>query len=573
MTDLIFQNDGVASAIQLLLLVGSLAIARREILGAWGDLGRRSQITYGLLVAAGTLLPLLLFPTERYSALGHEASYFEVFTGQSTPSNSAGWHPYVTYPALRWLYWGIGALFGSDSGALPLLVLNALFSGLSVGLFAWFARVFTERESIAATAGLLMLLSPNRLFWGAAIFHTAIPYSFAVACLLFTILAWRSGERRMLLAAAACGISMAALRIEWGIMAPALALLLCYLRAPWGRHPGVLQRGFWIPALALTAVGAVFIVGLGGALTEQGGYHSIAGYLGTIGRQALFLRIFDPWLSGLGVVAIGLGLLSYGSRPEVGLAPVLGMLVFVLVSHLGLATFNDYGYRHALVPSTMLVLSIALLAPGMRASMGIVRLGSTALLTASVVTALFAVAEARARYYATEEQFAASDPDFAQGSFMNASELVDGNCFLVTDDEELWDYSRRRLEAGKDEDQMVGSHFNLMDPGEAVIHFRSHGGCVRWLFDGSQFRWDSMGARVRAAKMHYWFSWKREGVVRFPWGLDAVVYRMASPPWGVSNDEPVPPTEFLLPGQREGASDDEPPRPPAEEQSELESAP
>jgi len=209
------------------------------------------------------------------------------------------------------------------------------------------------------------------------------------------------------------------------------------------------------------------------------------------------------------------------------------------------------GYRHALLPSTGLILATSFMAPGLRASFGSYRAGAACFLVLALGTSLLSLDLAVDRYYATEEQFLESDLGFSKGKGMNPAELEDGSCYLITDNERLWELSRERLAAGVGNDAMVGSHFNLMDPGEAVSHYRSHAGCVLWLYDVSQYRWDSLGARVRAAKMHYWFSWRREGTVRFSDGLDAVVYRLSAAPWGISEDQPIPETEFLLPTQAE----------------------
>lgn len=562
MIDFIFYRDGYVVLLQVLLLVTALGVAWRPILESWRDLGPRMQWTLVLLGIAGMLLPLLLFPTERYAPLGHEASYFECFKGEQSPSNAAGWHAFVTYPMLRWLYWAIGGLVGRDSGPGVLLLLNAAATGLGVVLFAWFARVISEEDATGVAAGFFLVIHPVHAFWGAAIYHTAIPYSLAAGCLVLSLLAWREGCARLLLAAAACGVTMASLRIEWGILAPGLALLLTGLGPAWGRHSGVLRVRFWAPALLLTAFGAVLAFGLGGALTQQGGYHGVAGYLETIGRQGFFRSIFEPWDHGLQLFSSLFGLLVWGFGKSLGWRAPAGVLGFVLVTHLGLATFNDYGYRHALLPGMGLILMTSFLAPGLRVSFGPYRAFSAGLLVLALGTSFLSLGEAADRYYATEEQFMESELGFAGGDDIDPATLEDGTCYLVTDSERLWQLARDRLASGVESDMMVGSHFNLMDPGEAVTHYRSHGGCVRWLYDVSQYRWDSLGGRVRAAKMEYWFSWRREGTVRFPDGLDAVVYRLREPPWGITSDLPIPETEFLLPGRQE-----------PEAESELESAP
>ena len=559
--DFLYQHDGHVALLQALLLCAGLFVARKEMIRAWLELGRSTRWGFLGLGVLGMLVPLLVFPTERFVPLGHEASYFECFTGQRSPSNSSGWHTFVTHPLLRWIYWGIGGLVGRDAGPGPLLVVNAAATGAAVTLLAWLARVLSDRVEVGFAAGALLVVHPVHAFWGAAIFHTAIPYTLGVGALLFSLLAWKGGSARLLLCAAACGVTMTALRIEWGVLAPGLAILLLGLGPGWGRHPRVMSRGFWLPALALTFLGGGLVFGVGGSLTQQGGYHSVSGYLGTIQRQFFFRDIFEPWGHGLLLLMGALGGLSWGSRKTVGWRGPAGLWGLVLVTHLALSTFNDYGYRHALLPGTGLLLSAALVAPGLRASFGPYRAASAALLVAAFTTSILVLAEAGDRYYASEEQFVDDHEEFSSGPSLDPAELEDGSCYLISDSERLWELSRERLERGQAGDALVGSHFNLMDPGEAVTHFRAHGGCVLWLLDKSQYRWDSLGARVRAAKMRYWFSWKPMGSVRFDDGLDAVVYRLSSPPWGVGNDQPIPATEFLLPAP-----------PDSQTQSELEFA-
>lgn len=563
MAEFLYAHDGHVALFQVVLLVAALGLAGGPLWRAWSEVGLRTRVVFVALGLAAMLLSLLLFPSERYDPLGHEASYFECFRGQQTPSNSGGWHPFVTYPILRWTYWLIGGLVGRDSGPGVLVGLNAAASGLGVLLFAWFARVWSERDEVGIAAGVLLALHPVHAFWGAAIFHTAIPHALVVACLLLSVLAWRTGCARLLLAAAACGTTMAALRIEWSLLAPALAVLLLGLGASWGRHPGVKTVRFWAPALGLTALGGLLIFALAGPLTQQGGYHGVSGYLATIGRQAGFLEIFEPWHGGLPLVAAVVGAVAWGMRrPGVGWRGPLALLGFVLIGHLGLATFNDYGYRHALLPSLGLLTAASYTAAGLRVDLGIARAFSAALLAAAVVTSVLGLRTAADRYYASEESFRDVTLAFSQLKEIPHASLEDGSCYLITDNERLWDQSRARLAETRGEDAMVGSHFNLMDPGEAVSHYRSHRGCVRWLYDVSQYRWDSLGPRVRAAKMHYWFEWQEEGWTRFPDGMDAVVYKLQRPPWGVTDDQPIPPTEFVLPG----LDDPEP-------ESELESEP
>jgi hypothetical protein len=287
----------------------------------------------------------------------------------------------------------------------------------------------------------------------------------------------------------------------------------------------------WVPSLLAS----------GGAITEQGGYHNVAGYLAEIARQGLWLAAFSPWHHAWMLALVGIGLHRWGRDATVGVRGPAALVGFFLVGHLGLATFNDYGYRHALLPTIALLLAASLAVPWlleqtrMRMVVGILGAGA-------VVTSVVGLGDAWTRYYASEEAFLEQVPGF-DGTELNATRLEDGSCYLITDNERLWGLG------------LSGSHFNLMDPGEAVWHWREHEGCVLWLYDRSQWRWDSLGPRDRGDKLRFWFSWELQGWAAFEDGMTAVVYRMTEPPWGISDDMPLPDSEFLL--AREGP--DEPP--------------
>jgi hypothetical protein len=89
-----------------------------------------------------------------------------------------------------------------------------------------------------------------------------------------------------------------------------------------------------------------------------------------------------------------------------------------------------------------------------------------------------------------------------------------------------------------------------MDPGEAVTHWRRFGGCIRWLFDNAGYRYDGLAVPSRVAKLRNWFDWQYEGWSRLQEG-EVLIYRMTSPPWGITDDMAVPETEFRLPGQED----------------------
>jgi hypothetical protein len=534
LSELLHRYDGHVALLQVTVWVACVAVAARPGLEAWRGQERWLRWTLVGLGVTATAISLLAFPLGRFDALGHEASYYDCFTGVAAPASEQGWDAYVTYPILRWGYWSLGSLIGRDSGPLPLLVLNGLVRGIAVVAFGWLCAALIRRPLAGAVGALLLTLHPVHAYWGAAIFHTTIPWALAAACVLLAVLAWRSGDGRLMLGAAASGSLMVTMRIEWGLLAPALLLLLLGLGAGWGRSPGVRRLRFWTPGLALALAYGLSLTGSGGSLTEQGGYHGVSGYLESIGRQVLFLNVFEPWNHLWTAPAVGLGLWAWARQEGVGWRPPAALAGFVVIGHVGLTTFNDYGYRHALMPAIgVLVAASAAGALLRHPDRRLVEAARLLLILGAGASAL-QLATGAGRYYAAEEQFFDEEPGFRSDHIEPAS-LEDGACYLVTDNERLWELG------------LAGSHFNLMDPGEAVTRYRAHDGCILWLFDKSQWRWDSLVARARGEKLRFWFDWELIGWTRTDNdGMNALVYRMSTPPWGIADGDPVPETEFLL---------------------------
>ena len=530
------QQDGLVTAVQVLVWVGCLVAAAPSLWRAARAQPGWLKAGLAVLGALAAGISLWVLPSlARFVALGHEASYFDCYTGVAPPGSEGGWQPYVTYPLLRWVYWGLGQVIPGDSPAAP-LVLNAGLRGLGVVLIGAVGAVLGRRPEVGLAAALLLCLHSVHAFWGGGLYNVPLPHAFALLCLLCALLAWRSGETRLMLAAAASGSMVVAGRVEWGLLAPSLAALLICLGPPWGRSPGVRRAAFWWGPLALAAAyaGSMFLGE--GQLTEQGGYHGARGYLVTLAHQVWILEIFEPLDRSWAGVGAAAGAILWWKRGDVGVLGPLGLFAFAAISWCGLATFNDVSYRHALLPGIALVLGLALLAPSLRGPRSLQIVAAT-LLGLSLMGEGIALRTAADRYYQSPEGFVEDHPGF-DGPELSADALEASGCFLITDDERLWQLG------------LAGSHFNLMDPGEAVKRWRHHGGCIQWLYDASNHRHDGLAARVRGRKLMRWFSWEEQGWVRFDHGLEAVVYGMTAPPWGVGDDEPVPATDVLMPWEQ-----------------------
>ncbi len=241
MTGWLQTHDGLVALLQVAVWLLCLGLAAPSLL-RWGKEQPRWFLallpTLGLASAAISLwwIPSLA----RFEPLGHSASYFDCYTGNADPSGAVGWEAYVTYPLLRWWHWLLGAVFGGETPRVPLLF-EALARGAGVVFVGAAGAVLGRRPSVGAVAAVLLMVHSVHAFWGGTVFNVAIPLAFALLCLWLALLAWRTGQTRLLLAAAASGSLVVAGRVEWGLLAPAQ----CGMCSPvwWAGSPRRAQRG------------------------------------------------------------------------------------------------------------------------------------------------------------------------------------------------------------------------------------------------------------------------------------------------------------------------------------------
>jgi len=547
-------HDGLIVLAQVFLLFSLLVVAAPRLRESFVDVERSLRWSLlGLAVLAAAISALWLPAFTAFDALGHEASYLECFTGRSMdgsgpvrPGNSHGWEAFVTYPLVRWTWWVVGGLVGREEVGW-LLALNIGFRSLAVIWIGLLAKLITGRSACGIAAAMILTLHPWHAFWGAAIYNVAMPFMFASLALLLAVLAWRTGSSLLFATGASSGVLVLAARVEWAILAPTLLILLAGLGSTWGRHSRSLSIRFWLPAACIAAIGAGSVLLAGGQLTEQGGYHGVGGYVETLARQAWILDLIEPFHQPWTLLAPLAGALVLIRTRGLGWGPALGLLGYFMAGYLAVTTFNDFSYRHALLPVIGLVLLASALAipvverGGWQRALALILLG---LLLAAGVHGTERVSN---RYYLSQDDFFVQHEGFV-GPMLSAAEVESGRCFLITDNERHW------------EQGIAGSHFNLMDPGEAVTHWRRFDGCVLWLFDNAGYRYDGLAVPPRSTKLMHWFEWEYQGWTRLQEG-EVVVYRMTEPPWGIGDDEPVPETEFRLPGEEDPEDRPEDPAP------------
>ncbi|MBJ93860.1 MAG: hypothetical protein CMP23_05210 [Rickettsiales bacterium] len=537
-------HDGLVVLLQVGAFGLLLLASRRLLVESFVELGRPLQAGLFALSLLAALISAFWLPAfSAFEALGHEASYLECFSGAAmdgsgsvSPANAHGWEAFVTYPLIRWAWWLLGRLSGGQDVAW-LLAFNIGLRALSVFLLGWTARVLAGRASCALVAALVLACHPWHAFWGAAIYNVALPFLFAVATLLLALLAWSRGGSRLLAAAAAAGTLVVAGRVEWAILAPMTLILLLGLGPSWPRADGVLRPSNWIFAALLAALGIASVVFAGGQLTEQGGYHGIEGYLETLLRQAWILDLNEPFHRPWTLLAPALGGLVMIRSPRFGWRAAGGLAAFFLVGYLAVSTFNDFSHRHVLPAGIGLVLLSSFVVLPLFEGGRSLRIVAACSLVLLIGTELVSLQRVASRYYLSQDEFFAEHEGFS-GPQLEAAAVESGTCYLITDNERHWQQG------------IAGSHFNLMDPGEAVTHWRRFSGCVLWLFDNAGYRYDGLAVPPRSTKLLHWFEWDYKGWVRLAEG-EVLVYQMRSAPWGIEDHMPVPETEFRLPGQED----------------------
>lgn len=432
------------------------------LVGIWrvrGDLRwRRDPIPAVLVVGIVALLVRVVWMPAWTDHVydGHEADYLEFFLGSRQPTRGGT----VLYPAMQWLYHGLGHLVSDP--AWPWIVGGLLPGLLSLAVVAALGRSFFGSRA-GFLAALVLALEPNHAFWSSSAYNVMLPLFMGLLCLWGLTRFREAGETGHLLVAACAGALAVATRLESVVLAvPVLGLLA------WGRPP---HPRWWVPALAggvlLAACAAVPLVWPGGM--PGAGERGLS-----LGVNLLIFDYVAPWHW---IAAFFLVLLPFLHRLGVPRAPAAVLLAWALANHGIMATFDDYGYRHALPSAVAMALLLSGFAARARGPAGLV------LLLLTLVALVLGTGVAARRYYASDAAWAATLPDDLP--HWTVADL--GRCTLVAEDPHV----------ARDPPL---SHFNLLDPAEAE-RLRAETGCLWWCEDVQDWRLSSRGVADRAVRL------------------------------------------------------------------------
>lgn len=485
------QTGWPAMAAALVLLLG-LALAGRSL---WP----RRRIALGLLaiVLVALVVRLGVLPAlDRHVYDGHEAEYWDLFRGERQPTRGGT----VLYPAMQWGWWLLGRVLPADP-RLP-VALMALWGSLSAAVLgAAVARLSLPLAGLLAAA--VVALHPVHAAWSSSAYNVILPWGLGALALLATASLVRPETPMRPRQAAGLGLVLgAALALVLATRLEAIAWAgPCGLLLLATRGAGTSPRRERLPALPGLLAGL--------ALAGLAAWPLLfPGEVPGAGERALAFHTnwdlllphapFDT-LPTLALLALGASLAA--TRWPL---PTAALVALAAGNHLLLATFDDFGDRHAL---TGLAGVAWALGAGALATTGRARRLGAALGVGGLLVTASGLPAMRAAFYAEDAAFLASleAPPWA-GLPVYATAQVPtavappGQCGLVAEDPRV----------ARDPPL---SHFNLLDPAEAES-LRGPDGCLRWCADLQDWRWSSRGVRDRARRLHHLYETRPVAVVR-----------------------------------------------------------
>ncbi len=465
-----------AGAAALVLLLAA-ALGRRHLRP------RQPAVAVGLFVLALFTRLLVIPALTQHAYDGHEAEFYDIFIGARAVNRGGT----VLYPAMQWLWWGLGRLLPHHPW-VPMALMSAVGAACAPVVAGAVARLARDGRDpalagrVGLLAGVVVALHPVHAAWSSSAYNVALPALFGAVVLWSSAVVARS--RRPPLAVALLGAAAWALvvatRLDAAPIGLTAALLALGLAAPGDSARAALRRR--LPLVAPLAVGLV----LGGfALFPLVFPGEVPGAGERALSFAIHLPMWAPYLptSGGALFLVAAALLALPAARRWP-APTALLVMGLVVHHLLMATFDDLGDRHLLPSLPALAWLVAAGAGALSPARRWVAAAAAAPALAALALGLLDVRE---RYYASEEAFVAhldaTWPDLPRVGLAEARE----GCGWINED------PRAAAEP-------VASHFNVLDAGEAAA-LRGPQGCLRWCADLQDWRWSSRGVADRARRM------------------------------------------------------------------------
>ena len=419
---------------------------------------------------------------ERHIYDGHEAEYFALFMHERVPTRGGT----VMYPLMQWAYWVLGSAFTGELWP----VLWAVGLGLGSILFMAVAVGSAFGPTVAGLVAVGVAVMGNHAFWSTSAYNVIHPAFFccvALACAFRWRQAKAEGRPALWLWSSLWSSALLAvcLRLESGVLlVPLLAIVLGTVRRVSLREWGTVMLGAVLGVCAIWPL--LFPGGLPGEGERWLSFH--------LNWNAFIYS--GPWAHPLWLVAViaGVGFARSATLPWIG---------WFLVSHLVMATFDDFGFRHMLLPSIALLVIGCVGLERIWRREDVMRWTAVFLGGSGLFVAVVDTADIATRFYQTEEAWeAAVRARYADVTLQDMTPESRPNCALIS-------------EADVIAEEPPLSHFNLIAHEEAEA-LRARTGCLHWCPDVQDGRWSSRAVLDRAIRVESLYELTPIGMVREP---------------------------------------------------------
>lgn len=476
LADQVSARADLFSALHSLVLMALLVMTFPVMMEPWR---RASTLTRRLLLLtllAAALIRLLVIPAwARHVYDGHEADYYDVWRGARSSVGEG-------YRASEWmvfLYRLLGPLLGGSGRAL--VVLQVMTSLVSLMWFWQWVRDLTGQERAGLWAVLLASLDPVLGFWASSAYNIQLP----LTCAVLSLAALERAIRRP--AASLLGLSAVAFAAS---VAGRPESMLVALPLAWRCLPNF-RRLCSAPSALPALLGGLSLTlwPILSGMKGMAGANSPDYMREMFGQQWKLLLWFNPWgtpwlLAALGVVGVLVVRMLAREGGWLRALALPGMLLGVIVSHqLAYALFDDYDYRHTLLPRLALM---TLLALGMELSQGMEKAIPLATALAASTLLVHGLVDVRHRYYAGPEDFYRHEPLLQTASYVNLDELR--GCIFVAEDLYYGRFAR-------------ASHFELYTQRDWKKLTTRSNDCVLFVYDLENFQASSRSIDGRAHKV------------------------------------------------------------------------
>jgi len=430
----------------------------------------------GSMVGAFLVRAVWIPALSRHLYDGHEADYFDVWRGVREGIDGG----YRVSELMVSLYrWG-GPWF--DGSGQSLVMVQILFATLLLPLVWIWLKDLTGSEAAGLWAGLLLTLDPVLGFWASSAYNIHQPVLLSVASLTVLERAFRRGSAGLLALALVLWATAIAARPEALLIAPPILWRLWVHRRLLGRH-----LPWWIALLGpLPWILWPFFVG-----KPAGGDRNPWAYMWEMFRQQILLvDYFRPYDHGLALIGVGIAGALLWRQSRIG-RQVLGMsLAIVVIHHLAYAFFDDYGFRHTLLPRVALSCLMGVAVAGIRLERG-TKAVQSALAATVIIPLVLATSDIAQRYYADAETFFQMEPAFQTAPYFRLE--THRHCVFIA-------------ESGYYQQFYHASHFQLYSRPERLKLREKYGACVLYVYDLENFQASSRAIDGRALKIRKWFA-------------------------------------------------------------------